>query len=171
MKSSLLVTSLMVALGASAALAGCKKPEEKPATPTTEAAPQPPPADAAAPTPPPADAAPPPVDAAPAAPADPLKTVCPQVLAKIVECAEDKEFAKALKEGASAKDEKTISKLIKGIGEWPSPPCGSLAAAYEYDGFLDRWAELADPAILESCAKLGAAVKAAGGLFGGDSDR
>lgn len=168
MRSSLLVTSWMVALGASAALVGCKKSEDKPAAPAApEAGPPPAPADAA---PPPVDAAPAPVDAAPAAVVDPLKTVCPQVLAKIMECAEDKEFEKALKEGASGKDQKTISKLITGIGEWPSTPCGSLAATYEHDGFLDRWSELADPAILESCAKLGAAVKAAGGLYGGDSD-
>jgi hypothetical protein len=176
MRTSLLVTGLVGSIAAAGLLgagAGCKKkPDAGENAVTANPSPQPPPVDAPAPPPPadaaPADAAAPLPDAA-AVVADPLESICPQVLAKIVECSGDKEFEKALKEGANAKDQKTISKLIKGIEEWPSPPCGSLAASYQFTGFLDRWKDLSDPAILESCAKLGAAVKGAGGLFGGES--
>jgi hypothetical protein len=174
---------LIATLFALAASAACKKSEEKPAAPVEpakDAAPVTPVVvDAAAP---PTDAPKPPVDAAAAAAdaaapadaakadADPLKSICPKVLAKIVECKEDKEFAKALKDGADAKEQKKIGKLIAGIEEWPTTnPCGNLAASYEFEGFIDKWDQLADPALLESCAKLGAAVKAAGGLFGGDA--
>jgi len=174
MRTSRLATTLIASLASLTLVgvgAGCKKKEEAPKdTVTPSASPQPDPVDAPVPPPPPADAAPPPLPDASGVIEDPLKAICPQVLAKIVECSEDKEFEKALKEGASAKDQKLITRLITGIAEWPSPPCGSLAASYEHTGFLDRWKDLSDPAILESCAKLGAAVKAAGGLFGGDSD-
>lgn len=176
MKSPFLIATVL-ALATSAA---CKKSENKPAEPAKDAAPvtpvvvdaAAPPTDAAKPA---ADAAAPAADAA-AAPADaakvdadPLKSICPQVLAKIVECKEDKEFEKALKEGADAKEQKKIGKLIAGISEWPTvSPCANFAASYEFEGFIDKWDQLKDPAILESCAKLGEAVHAAGGLFGGD---
>lgn len=160
--------------------AGCKKAQEKPAAPADAAPLAPATVDAAPPqtdAPAKVDAPAPAVDGGAAAAADaakadadPLKSVCPQVLAKIMECKEDKEFAKALKEGADAKEQKKIGKLIAGISEWPTTsPCNNLAASYEFEGFIDHWDKLSDPAILESCAKLGAAVKAAGGLFGGDA--
>jgi hypothetical protein len=177
---------LIAAVLALASGAACKKSENKPAEPAKDAAaatpPTPTPTVDAAPVPSAdaaksADATPAAADAPAAAPADaakadadPLKSICPQVLAKIVECKEDKEFEKALKEGADAKEQKKIGKLIAGISEWPSvSPCANLAASYEFEGFIDKWDQLKDPAILESCAKLGAAVKAAGGLFGGDA--
>lgn len=169
-----MMVALSAALSAGSA-AGCKKKEDKPAA-AAETTPPPPPAviDAAPPPPPPSDAAPPAVDAAAAAAtaptADPLKTICPQVMAKIVECSADKEFEKALKEGITVPQQKLATRLIASIAEWPTTPCSALAATYQYEGFLDRWDELKDPAILESCAKLGAAVRDAGGLFGGDSD-
>jgi hypothetical protein len=168
--------SMMVALGAAlaagSAATGCKKKEDKPAA-AAEPTPPPPPAIADAAPPPPVDAAPPAGDAAKTATAptaDPLKSICPQVMAKIVECSADKEFEKALKEGITVPQQKLATRLIASIAEWPTTPCSALAATYQYEGFLDRWDELKDPAILESCAKLGAAVRDAGGLFGGDSD-
>jgi hypothetical protein len=161
MRTSLLATTFIVSLGWFGASAGCKKKQETPESAVDPRASPPPVA---------VDIAPPPPPDAAAVVEDPLKTICPQVLAKIVDCSEDKEFEMALKEGTSAKDQKLITRLINGIAEWPSPACGSLAASYEHTGFLDRWKDLSDPAILESCAKLGSAVKAAGGLFGGDSD-
>jgi hypothetical protein len=162
-------TALLIAIAGLAVAfhPGCKKQEAPSPSPIVAA----PPAVSvdAAPLPPPPDAAPVVPDAA-AAPADPLKSICPQVIEKIVECAEDKEFAKALKEGTNAREQKVISRLIGEIAEWPMNLCNNLAASYEYSGLLDHWDQLADPQILTSCGKLGAAVKAAGGLFGGDSD-
>lgn len=157
--------SLIAALALSAG--GCKKKEEAQQKPV-ETKPEPAAVVDAAPPPPPPDAAP--LPDASATVEDPLKSICPQVLAKITECSADKEFEKALKEGADAKQQKLITRLITGIAEWPVAPCSNLAATYEHEGFLDRWKELSDPKILESCASLGAAVRGAGGLFGGDSD-
>lgn len=167
MRISPLAMSLIAALALGAG--GCKKKEEAQPTPPVASETKPEPAvtvDAAPPPPP--DAAP--LPDASGAVEDPLKSICPQVLAKISECSEDKEFEKALKEGADAKQQKLITRLIAGIAEWPVAPCANLAATYQHEGFLDRWKELSDPKILESCAALGAAVRAAGGLFGGDSD-
>ncbi len=165
----------LAVVGVGVAGVGCKKKEDKPAAPAAPTpAPVPATVDAAPPPPPPpVDAAPPVVDAAAAAAApagDPLKTICPQVMEKIVECSADKDFEKALKEGAAPAQQRQISLLIASIAEWSATPCTTFAATYQFEGFLDRWEELKDPAILESCGKLGAAVKAAGGLFGGDSD-
>lgn len=165
MRFSPLAMSLIAALALGAG--GCKKKEEAQQQPPVASETKPEPA-ATVDAPPPPDAAPLP-DAAGAV-EDPLKSICPQVLAKITECSADKEFEKALKEGADAKQQKLITRLITGIAEWPVAPCANLAATYEHEGFLDRWKELSDPKILESCASLGAAVRAAGGLFGGDSD-
>lgn len=167
MRFSPLAMSLIAVLTLGAG--GCKKKEEAQQKPV-ETKPEPAATVDAAPPPPPS-----PPDAAPLPDAsgaveDPLKSICPQVLAKISECSGDKEFEKALKEGADAKQQKLITRLIAGIAEWPVAPCANLAATYEHEGFLDRWKELSDPKILESCASLGAAVRAAGGLFGGDSD-
>jgi hypothetical protein len=155
-----------------ALLCGCKKHEAagtgSPAAAGSGSATAPAPIDAA--PPPPVDAPPP--DAAKADPgvgaAELQKTVCPKVIEKIEACAKEKEFAKALSEGADAKEQKKIKKLIGEIAEWPTEYCSNFAANYQFVGFLDHWDQLADPAILESCGKLGAAVKAAGGLFGGD---
>lgn len=163
--------ALAAVLGVAVAGVGCKKKEDKPAAPVEPTTPTPAVVDAA-PPPPPVDAAPPVVDAAAAAApmGDPLKTICPQVMAKIVECSADKDFEKALKEGANQAQQRQIGLLIASIATWTNSPCTTFAATYQFEGFLDRWEELKDPAILESCGKLGAAVKAAGGLFGGDSD-
>lgn len=146
--------------------AGTADPGGKPAEPTPVA-----PADASAP--PPADAAPPTADAAataatPTEPADPMTTVCPKVLAKIEECVEDKAFVEALMKGADAKQKKIIKRLIAEVAEWTANPCADMAANYEFAGFTNHWEQVSDPAILESCGKLGEAVQAAGGLFGGD---
>lgn len=168
MKPLPLIASSLALLSA-VALAGCKK-KDGPAASSTE----PPPAtnsgntvDAAPPPPPPTDTAP--SEETQAGTGDPLKDVCPQVLEKIQGCAEDKEFAAALQEGADAKQKKIIAGLIKEIADWPMGLCSNFAASYQYEGFIDHWDQLSDPAILETCAKLGAAVKAAGGLFGGDA--
>jgi hypothetical protein len=158
--SSLLVLAL---------LSACKKSEAPAPASGSEVAAQPAsaPADAAPPPPPPVDAVA--ADAAPpATDPDPLKSICPKVIAKIQECSADKEFAGALLDGANAKDQKKIRKLIAEIAEWPINYCNNLAANYQFEGLLNHWDQLADPAILESCGKLGTAVKAAGGLFGGD---
>jgi hypothetical protein len=152
-------------------LCGCKKHEAAgsgPAATASGSAAAPVAVDASAP--PPVDAPPPDaakVDPAAAA-AERLKTVCPKVIGKIQECAKDKDFAKALSEGADAKAQKKNKKLIAEIAEWPVEYCNNFAANYEFEGFLNHWDQLSDPAILESCGKLGAAVKAAGGLFGGE---
>lgn len=168
MRISSLAMSLIAALALGAG--GCKKKEAAPPAPVAgETKPEPVAVVDAAPPPPPSTPDAPPLPDASATVEDPLKAICPQLLAKITECSEDKEFEKALKEGADAKQQKVISKLIAGISEWPVAPCANLAASYEHEGFLDRWKELSDPKILESCAALGAAVRGAGGLFGGDS--
>lgn len=139
-----------------------KTAEPTPVAPADAAAPAPP--DAAAPAT--ADAAPTP--ATPTEPADPMTTVCPKVLAKIEECVEDKAFVDALMKGADAKQKKIIKRLIAEVAEWTANPCADMAANYEFSGFTNHWEQVSDPAILESCGKLGEAVQAAGGLFGGD---
>lgn len=166
----------LFAIALALSLSACKKND----TPTepggnrdsigTSTQPPPPLVDAAA-APPDAAAAPPDAAAAPpdaAAPADPMTTVCPKVLAKIEECVEDKAFVDALMKGADAKQKKIIKRLIAEVAEWTANPCVDMAANYEFPGFTNRWEQVSDPAILESCGKLGAAVQAAGGLFGGD---
>lgn len=141
---------------------GGKTAETAPVAAADAAAPAP--ADAAAPAT--ADAAPAP--ATPTEPADPMTTVCPKVLAKIEECVGDKAFVDALMKGADAKQKKIIKRLIAEVAEWTANPCVDMAANYEFPGFTNRWEQVSDPAILESCGKLGEAVQAAGGLFGGD---
>lgn len=167
----------LFAIALALSLSACKKNDKptesggsgKTAEPVAPADAAAPPADAAAS---PADAAtPPPADAAaatPTEPADPMTTVCPKVLAKIEECVEDKAFVEALMKGADAKQKKIIKRLIAEVAEWTANPCVDMAANYEFPGFTNRWEQVADPAILESCGKLGEAVQAAGGLFGGD---
>ena len=163
--------ALMCAACALLSVTGCKKPPEQAAAGSAGSSGSAGSAGSAATAttpdaaPPPVDAAPPPVDAAPA---DPIATVCPALLAKIEECVEDPAFTAALLQGANAKEQKKIKKLIAEVAEWPVNPCQNLAANYEFTGFFGHWDEVSDPAILETCAKLGAAVKAAGGLFGGD---
>ena len=99
---------------------------------------------------------------------DYLSTLCPKVLDKIRDCKDDASFAAALTAGASAQDKKAITKLVKGISKWALNTCSNMPT-YEVIGLLDHWDQLAAPSVLESCASLGTAVKAAGGLFGGDS--
>lgn len=86
----------------------------------------------------------------------------------IEECSTDKELFAALTAGSSAKEKAKVRKLIAEVAEWPISYCNNLAASYQFEGFLGHWDQLADPAILTSCGSLGVAVKAAGGLFGGD---
>jgi hypothetical protein len=139
--------------------AGCGKGQENRSAP-----PPPPPAPTDTRTTALAEDARPPVDA----PSDPLVSICPRVLARIVECRDDPAFASALTAGTSNMHRMKIRELIDGISDWPINPCPNLLPSYEVEGFLDRWDELADPTILESCDALGTAVKAAGGLFGGE---
>lgn len=165
---------ILAVTGALAAAAACGKKPDRPAEPsgsaelaTPDAATTRPTNDAAAAAD--ANAASP--DAASAAPpdtTDPLLTVCPKVLEKLEECADDRALADALMAGANAKERKRIKALIGEIAEWPLAPCQNLAANYEFNGMLNHWDMLADPGILTSCGALGAAVAAAGGLFGGD---
>jgi hypothetical protein len=179
----------LVAIVVSALVPGCKK-SEKSAEPAATPAPTAstastasgsaappaatpptatPPAAAPPDAPPPlADAPPPPSDAAPAAPADPLTSVCPKLLAKIEECVDDKDFVAALMKDADAKKKKLVKRLLAEVADWTANPCADMAASYEYQGFTNKWDKVSDPAILENCAKLGEAVHAAGGLFGGD---
>jgi len=176
--SAAMKTIPMLALIAALAV-GCKKKDAAKTpegTPPAQADAAPPPVDAA---PPPVDAAPPPVDAAQqlgnAMPDDWFTTGCPKVLERIGQCAADKAFLAALTAGADKADKKTIlgraadakrfAKDAKGI-------CGELpSVSYEDEGFLaGNWSALAAPETLADCAKLGAAVKDAGGLYGGSVD-
>lgn len=109
---------------------------------------------------------------APAADAEPpnyFQTLCPQLRTKIVECIKDPAFIAALDEGATAKAKKINKALRKEAAEWPDLTCTNLAPSYQYSGFLGGLEQLAAiPDLMSSCAKLGAGIKAAGGLFGGD---
>jgi hypothetical protein len=130
--------------------------------------------DAAVPTTTP-DAPPPPpppptVDAAVAADDNPRTSeLCSEVLEKIVACHKDKEFLSALDEGVDARRKAADKKHLAQIVKWHYTDCGALPTAIEDGGFLDNWSRVsAMPGILESCGKLGTALQAAGGLFGGD---
>jgi len=167
-----------------ALLAGCSKKEPPPPSPSPspggsgngsgqpEAAKPPDAAPAPAPNAPP----PPAPDAAAAAvgsgePPDYMATLCPKVLPKIAQCQKDPEFAAALDVGADAKQKKINAKLLREVSKWPeNMSCGDLAPSYQYGGFTYHWDKLAAvPDALASCAKLGAAIREAGGLFGGES--
>jgi hypothetical protein len=185
MRSTIVAIAIVPILVAAAA--GCGKKSDAPAasgstasgstasgstasgsTASGSAVPAPPP-DAAAPAAPPA-----PPDAAEAAAVDPQaigEKMCPDVLAKIIECRKNPEFIAALEAGASAKDLKITKQLLKEVADWPDNfSCGSLAASYQYGGFLYHWEKMAAaPDPLSSCAKLGAAIQSAGGLFGGEA--
>ena len=165
-----------------ALLAGCNKKEPPPPAPSPqgsgngsgqpEATRPPDAAPAPAPDAAPAPPAPAPDAAAPSGEApDYMATLCPKVLPKIVECQKDPEFAAALDAGASAKQKKINARLLREVGKWPeNMSCGDLAPSYQYGGFTYHWDKLAAvPDALASCAKLGAAIREAGGLFGGDS--
>jgi len=164
-------------------VAGCKKKQEAPPAPPQATA-----ADAAATAPAPAldAAATVEVDAAAGAAAgsadgsagsaagsaaalspEAQEALCVKVLGKLYACRDDQELAAALTAGASAEDKQRITKFIKAIKDWPRNFC-TYEYNYEYPGFSEHWDKLTAPEILESCGKLGAAVKDAGGLFGGD---
>ncbi|HEX8113698.1 MAG TPA: hypothetical protein VF516_38465, partial [Kofleriaceae bacterium] len=100
--------------------------------------------------------------------ADPL---CMQVADKIRECVGKPEFIAALDSGATAQQKKTNARLRKGVKKWQSSYelCHNAwdLLNYEYTGFLDKPAVFKAPNALASCAELGAAVKAGGGLVGG----
>jgi hypothetical protein len=100
--------------------------------------------------------------------ADPL---CMQVADKIRECASKPEFVAALDGGAAAPQKKINARLRKGVKKWQSSYelCHNAwdILNYEYTGFLDKPAVFKAPDALSSCAALGAAVKAGGGLVGG----
>jgi hypothetical protein len=140
-------------------------------TTTPDATPQTPPPPS--PPSPPSPSPPPLVDAAVAAVAadDNPRTseLCSEVLEKIVACRKDKEFLSALDEGVDAKRKAANKKHLVQIVKWHYTDCGALPTAIEDGGFLDNWSRVsAMPGILESCGKLGTALQAAGGLFGGD---
>jgi hypothetical protein len=157
---------------------GCgKKPESEPAPATSDPRkPAASPGSAATAPPvaaPPAtpDAAAPNVDAAVAAADDNPRTseLCGEVLLKIVACHKDKQFLAALDDGVDAKRKAADKKHLVQIVKWSYNDCGALPTAIEDGGFLDSWSTVSGtPGILESCGKLGAALRAAGGLFGGD---
>jgi hypothetical protein len=155
---------------------GCgKKPEpgtapavsdtRKPASPDAAVTTTPPDAAAAPP-----DAAAPTVDAAVAVDDNPRTSeLCGEVLLKIVACHKDKQFLSALDEGVDRKRKTANKKHLVQIVKWRYTDCGALPTAIEDGGFLDSWSTVSGtPGILDSCGKLGAAVRSAGGLFGGD---
>jgi hypothetical protein len=113
------------------------------------------------------------IDAAAAAAGDPPnheQTLCPKVLPRIVECQKDADFIAALNAGADRKQKKIIASLLREVADWPeNMKCSDLAPAYQYGGFIYHWDKFAAfPDALDSCAKLGVAIQAAGGLFGGE---
>jgi hypothetical protein len=119
--------------------------------------------------PPPPDAAAPSIDAAAVDDNPRTSELCGEVLVKIVACRKDKAFLAALANGADGKRKAADKKHLRQIAKWRYTDCGALPTAIEDGGFLDHWRTVAGaPGILDSCAKLGAAVRAAGGLFGGD---
>jgi hypothetical protein len=101
---------------------------------------------------------------------DPL---CEQVADKIRACADKPEFIAALDDGADAQQKKVNARLRKGVKKWQKAHelCTNAwdIINYEYTGFLDRPVVFKAPNALASCAELGAAVKAGGGLVGGDT--
>jgi hypothetical protein len=111
-------------------------------------------------------------------------TGCPKVLLAISRCADDKGFVDALTVGASKQVRKlTIGRIadLKG-SEQPDvadpktdrahEECTEFpSVAFADPGFLDNdWRDLAAPEVLADCSKLGAAIAADGGLFGGSVD-
>lgn len=136
-------------------VASCTSKKEAPATP-----PAPPPAVA--------DAAPiaTPPDAAPLSPSA-REALCVKVLGKAYACRDDEAFAAALTAGAAPADAKRIRAFIASIADWPRNFC-TYDYEYAYPGFSERWDALTAPDIVESCGRLGAALRDAGGLFGGD---
>lgn len=101
---------------------------------------------------------------------DPL---CRQVADKIRACVDKPEFIAALDDGATAQQKKINARLRKGVKKWQQSHelCRNTwdILNYEYSGFLDKPVAFKAPNALSSCADLGAAVKAAGGLVGGDT--
>jgi hypothetical protein len=101
---------------------------------------------------------------------DPL---CEQVADKIRACADRPEFIAALDDGADAQQKKVNARLRKGVKKWQNAHelCTNAwdIINYEYTGFLDKPVVFKAPNALASCAELGAAVKAGGGLVGGDT--
>jgi hypothetical protein len=102
--------------------------------------------------------------------ADPL---CVQVADKIRACADKPEFVAALDDGATAQQKKVNARLRRGVKKWQTSHelCTNAwdIMNYEHTGFLDNPVPLKAADALSSCATLGTAVKAAGGLVGGDT--
>ena len=102
--------------------------------------------------------------------ADPL---CEQIADKIRACVDKAEFIAALDDGATAQQKKVNARLRKGVKKWQKAHelCTNAwdILNYEYTGFLDKPSVFKAPSALSSCAELGAAVKAGGGLVGGDT--
>ncbi len=102
--------------------------------------------------------------------ADPL---CREVADRIRACVDKPEFIAALDEGATAADKKVNARLRKAVPKWQksSELCGNTwdIINYEYTGFLDSPGAFKAPNVLATCASLGGAVKAAGGLVGGET--
>jgi hypothetical protein len=96
--------------------------------------------------------------------------LCLKVADKIKECAATPEFAAALDDGADDKQKKINAKLRKAVAKWAESRylCKDFWALSEYDysGFLDEPSVFQAPNALDSCATIGAAVKAGGGLVG-----
>lgn len=143
------------ATAGSAAATGSAAPTAGSAAPATGSA-----------TPPAAGSAAPPA----AADTDPRTSeLCSEVLVKILDCHKDKAFLAALDEGVDAKRKTANKKHLVQIVKWKYNDCGALPTAIEDGGFLDNWATVSGtPGVLDSCGKLGAALRQAGGLFGGD---
>jgi hypothetical protein len=98
--------------------------------------------------------------------------LCSKVLAKLVECQNDKDFLTALDEGAAATRRKLNQRFLKQeVARWTAydTNCANLAPAIAHGGFLDHWDVIAQVSdVADSCAKLGTMINSAGGLFGGD---
>jgi hypothetical protein len=163
----------VIAMVVMACSLGCDKKPAPEKAPVVAEPPKPiAPPDAAPAAPPPDAAATPPDAAAPQAAEDDnprTSELCGEVIVKIVDCHKDKQFLSALNEGVDAKRKAANKHHLKQIVSWRYNDCGSLPTAIEDGGFLDHWSVVAGmPGILDSCGKLGTALQAAGGLFGGD---
>jgi hypothetical protein len=100
--------------------------------------------------------------------------LCLMVVKKVRECLATPAFIAALDEGATARQKRLNAKLRRQTkAAWPYDArdvCHTYFEefTFEHPGFLDHAAKLDDDS-LTSCAVLGAAIKNAGGLVGGQT--
>jgi len=94
--------------------------------------------------------------------------ICRRVVEKLSDCSKDAEFIAALTAGLTGAELKAQRKYLAKAADWPPGFCDLWEYDWEFNGFRDHMEQLTDPQIVASCATLGTALKAAGGLIGGE---